>query len=381
MAARRRWDRIVFGVGLVLVAVVLVVLGTRQPDRSDQAGLATTTSATPSPQAAPPAPPPWMHKLAPGEKPPQFVLFSFDGAGSHDHWQRFLPLAHKVNAHFSGFLSGIYLLDDSQKADYTGPGHKPGKASIGFGGSPEDVRNLVNDLNSAVEQGHEIGTHYNGHFCQGAEPSVGRWTTAQWNDEMNQFFSYVDRAKALGLRIDPKAIKGGRTPCLEGRFDQLFPALTARGMDYDTSKVSDGLAWPTLDNGVWEFAMPSVRVPGLNYKKTIMMDYNFWFTLNKAKDEPARAPEFTAIVLETYERAYQAAFDGNRAPMVVGNHFNQWSGGAFVNATEKFMGEVCGKPDTVCATYSEVIQWMKLQDPAVLDAFRKQPAAQVAAPS
>ena len=62
-----------------------------------------------------------MRKLRPGEKPPQFVLFSFDGAGSHEHWQRVLPLAEKVNAHVTGFLSGIYLLPDQLRGTYTGP--------------------------------------------------------------------------------------------------------------------------------------------------------------------------------------------------------------------------------------------------------------------
>ena len=30
------------------------------------------------------------------------------------------------------------------------------------------------------------------------------------------------------------------------------------------------------------------------------------------------------------------------------------------------MRETCGKPDTYCATYQDVIAWMELQDPAVL---------------
>jgi len=50
----------------------------------------------------------------------------------------------------------------------------------------------------------------------------------------------------------------------------------------------------------------------------------------------------------------------------VANHFNQWSGNAFNPAAKDFMLEVCAKPDTVCATYSDVIAWMQLQDPAYL---------------
>src|SRR5687767_15705963 len=50
---------------------------------------------------------PWMHKLAPGEKPPQFVLFSFDGAVSKKHWDKVLPLAREKGAHVTGLLSGV----------------------------------------------------------------------------------------------------------------------------------------------------------------------------------------------------------------------------------------------------------------------------------
>ncbi|SDD02447.1 polysaccharide deacetylase family protein [Actinokineospora iranica] len=376
----RRWDTIGIGLGLVVTFIVLVVLGTIRPDggppaiRPDSGPRTVPGTSVPQGAASPAA---WMRKLVPGERPPQFVLFSFDGAGSHQHWQRFLRVASDVDAHFSAFLSGIYLLTDSQKTDYTGPGHRPGRATITFGGSEENVRALVGDLNTAVADGHEIGTHYNGHFCRGAEPSVGRWDTAQWTSELDQFFTFLDRAEALGLRIDRDAVKGGRTPCLEGRFDQLAPALTARGMTYDSSQVTDGMAWPTRRDGLWEFPLPSVRVPAAGFRHAIMMDYNFWFLLSRGKDEPARAEEFARITLETYQRAYQAAYNGNRAPMVVGNHFNDWSGGAFMTATERFMGEVCVRAETVCATHSEVVDWLALQDPAVLAAYRALPNAQI----
>ena len=75
----------------------------------------------------------------------------------------------------------------------------------------------------------------------------------------------------------------------------------------------------------------------------------------------------------------RAAFDGNRAPLVIGNHFNEWSGGAFSAAVEQFLGEICTNPDTVCATYSEVDRWIAMQDPAVPDRFRQMPNAQVPA--
>jgi hypothetical protein len=356
------------GLALVITFVVLLTLGTQRP------GQTSAPAAASAPDTSPPS---WMHKLGPDERPPQFVLFSFDGAGSHEHWQKMLDISQRTgNAKFSAFLSGIYLLTDEQKTQYIGPGHPAGKASISFGGSADEVKTRIDDLNIAQQRGIEIGTHYNGHFCQGAEPSVGHWNAQQWRLELDQFFKFVAQAGVQGLKVDPASIKGGRTPCLEGRFDAVFEALTSRNMTYDSSKVSDGVSWPTKQDGIWEFWMPEVRMPAIANKKVVMMDYNLWYALNHAKDDKSRRDEFGRATMEVYRAAYNAALQGNRAPLVVANHFNDWAGGGFSVATEQFMGEVCTKPETVCATYSDVIKWMDLQAPATLEALHKLPNAQ-----
>ncbi len=322
-----------------------------------------------------------MHPLAPGEKPPQFVIFSFDGAGSHDHWQKIMALAGPAEARVTGFLSGLYLVPDAEKTRYRGPGHQPGKSSIGFGGSEADVATLVADLDEARARGHEIGTHYNGHFCSGSEPAVGSWSRAMWNTELDEFAGFVAAAaRDRGLRLGPSDIRGGRTPCLEGRWDEAVPAMRAHGLTYDSSRTSNGIAWPSDDGGIREFWMPIVRVPALGGKRVIMMDYNLWFTLNGARDQPERAAAFTTATLDTYRAAYDAAFGGNRAPLVVGNHFNNWSGGAFFAAVEQFLPEVCVRRETVCATYSEVSAWMDLQTPQTLAGLRGLPNAQIPGP-
>ena len=320
---------------------------------------------------------PWMRRLAPGERPPQFVLFSFDGAGSHEHWQRVREIAARNDARVTGFLSGLYLLSDEQKDRYTGPGHRTGQSSIGFGGTAEDVRTLVADLNLARDLGHEIGTHYNGHFCVGSPPSGKDWTQAMWGAELASFRGFVDAARAdLGLRVEQAEIRGGRTPCLEGDPAQAMPAMAAAGLRYDTSRVSRGITWPvevpTPAGLIREYPMPTVTVPGLG-KKVVLMDYNLWFSLNGAKDQPARAEEFRQVTLGAYRAAYDSAFAGNRAPLVIGNHFNDWSGGGFSRAVEDFLGEACLRPETVCATYSQVDAWLDLQDPALVAQWRALP--------
>lgn len=349
-----------------------------QPSAS-KPSTASSTAASSSPPPDPTQPNFPITRLAPGEVPPQFIIFSFDGAGSPQKWATFSSAAAKVNARFTGFLTGVYLIPDSAKSAYTGPGHPAGKSSVGFGGTPDRVTTLVQALNVAKAAGHEVGTHYNGHFCAGAEPSGKDWSTAQWNSELDQFFAFLAGYQSIGavpgpaLTITAADIKGGRTPCLEGKPEVFFPALQAHGMTYDTSLVSQGMVWPKPVNGIWEFWMPMVRIPATG-QSVIAMDYNFWVRFNGGKDDPASAPQYTQMVLDTYRSMLQAALAGNHAPLVIGNHFNDWSGNAFNPAAEQFMLEACGQPGVVCTTYQHVLAWMAAQDPAVLQSFLDAPA-------
>ncbi len=385
--------RAALGAGAVVAALALVAGCTGSPGPTDPGPTAErpTGDASPSEEPAPEKPTPTptptptraasnvpLTKLAPGENPPQFIIFSFDGAGWHDRWTEFREAAAQVDARFTGFLTGIYLLTDEHRDAYTGPGHAPGKASVGFGGDAATVTTLVGDLNAAYLEGHEIGTHYNGHFCADNPPGGGDWTTADWNSELDQFFGFWNDWQEINglqdappLEIPASEVTGGRTPCLEGNWDQIAPAWAAHGQTYDSSIPGSGIAWPKQEYGVWEFRMQTTSSPTLG--NVMAMDYNFWYKFNKAQNQPERAPEIHAAVLETYRHMYDVAFNGNRAPVLVANHFNQWSGNAFNPAAKDFMLEACGKPETICATYQDVIAWMNVQDPAVLAELQARP--------
>jgi len=159
-------------------------------------------------------------------------------------------------------------------------------------------------------------------------------------------------------------IKGGRTPCLEGNWDQLFPSMKAHGLSMTPAcLVRRDLA--TVDRGMWEFPLPEVRVPAFGTRHVVMMDFTSgtcWTGPRRATTRGGRSS--TPIVLDTYRSVYQTVFNGNRAPLVIANHFNDWAGEARSPARwSSFMGETCDKPETVCATYTQVIQWMQLQEP------------------
>ena len=325
-------------------------------------------------------------KLKPGEHPPQFIVVSFDGVGWNEKWQYWLNIGTQVPFRFTGFLSGTYLLSDATKKAYHPPFYKPGTSEINWN-TAADLPVQINDLNAALAAGNEIGTHFNGHFCQGAGlPSGGNnWTNTDWNTELDQFFSLLKNyrqnnpgADLPQLNVTANEVLGERTPCLEGTQTALFPALTAHHMVYDSSFTKRGIAWPTKSPKykIWQIGMAEFPIHGTlpagspvdPDKRTshvqITMDYNFWYSQRGATaastDESAAD---SAQVKATYEDMYNATFNGNRAPLILGNHFNQWNNNAYSDAIANFVLETCGKADTQCVPFQDLIAWMLVQDP------------------
>ncbi|CAM5637749.1 hypothetical protein SNARM312S_02368 [Streptomyces narbonensis] len=72
--------------------------------------------------------------LEPGQTPPQFVIFSWDGAGEVGNglFPRFLELAKNHDAAMTFFLSGVYLLPESKKNLYRPPNNRVGASDIGY---------------------------------------------------------------------------------------------------------------------------------------------------------------------------------------------------------------------------------------------------------
>jgi hypothetical protein len=320
-------------------------------------------------------------RLAPGQRPPQFVVVSFDGVGSHDKWRYWESVADQSGARFTGFLSGVYLVDGAHKTAYHGPGHRAGRNSLGYWFDAREVSTLIGDLNTAWGKGFELGTHYNGHFCSGDRPGADDWTTRDWNSELDQFFGFVRNYRRIdqlpgapALDVPASTIVGARTPCLEGKPAQLMPALRAHGFQYDASEVANGIAWPRRNSSdIWEMPLAYVPLAGTG-SGVVSMDYNFWVKQTgnppSTRDPVANSDQ----VLRTYRQMYNAAYDGNRAPLLLGNHFNSWNGNAYSMALATFIKQTCHRPDTYCVPFRDLIRWMGVQDPHVLASLQAQPA-------
>ncbi|NQU36297.1 MAG: hypothetical protein HQ526_01715 [Actinobacteria bacterium] len=344
------------------------------PAESDDSGV--TTPPDPQPELE-------IKKLAPGEQPPQFVVVSFDGGveSKSGLMQKYLEVGEKVDGRFSFFISGVYLLPDNEmKKNYSPPGKPRGTSDIGFA-DPGLVATRIDKLSDAWNAGHEIGTHYLGHFC--GSGGVASWTAAQWSSEIEQFNTILDdwrtfnpqAADAGPLPFNPSVVKGGRTPCLEGNRPAMYKAFKKAGYLYDTSN-SGTLRWPQqLKNTLWDIPLQTIKVVGAGYS-TLSMDYNFLVNQNDGKQtaSAAKCQQIEDQTYASYEAAFKAVRDGNRAPLILGNHMNDWVCGAYTKALTRFIIDAKEKfPETQFISTLDLVNFMEAQDPAIRDELQARP--------
>ncbi|MEU8586806.1 hypothetical protein AB0C59_07325 [Streptomyces sp. NPDC048664] len=323
--------------------------------------------------------------LKPGEKPPQFVVISWDGAlqGDDHLFSHYLEMAKQYDAHMTFFLTGIYLLPKDKRSLYQGPMHKPGEAAIDYA-TDQHIRDTLEQLRAAWNGGNEIGTHFNGHFCD-PDPGSGKaWSPAQWKDEIDQFYKFVENWKTNtgykdipALPFDFKSeVVGGRAPCLEGQ-ENLLKVVKDYGWRYDASSPGEFQIWPAKKNGVWNFPLQSLPYPGGKFQ-ALSMDFNFLYNQSDAnpKGNPAMYSEWQRMTLQSYMDGFNRVYYGSRAPMFIGNHFEDWNGGIYMKAMNQVIKNVCTKKEVKCVSFKELSDWMDVQKPATLERLRSLDPAQ-----
>ncbi|WP_416519647.1 hypothetical protein [Streptomyces achromogenes] len=320
---------------------------------------------------------PGPERLSPGQKPPQFVVFSWDGAGedSQKLFSHFREVAKENNATMTYFLSGVYLLPEEKRDLYKPPQHSPGRSDIGFN-DERGIADTLEQLRLAWLEGNEIGTHFNGHFC-GPDGGVGTWSVEEWKSEIAQAKSFVKSWRSnTGMRSeDPlpfdydKELIGARTPCLEGRKN-FVKAARDLGFRYDSSGVNDQV-WPKKKDGLWDLSMQLVPFPGHTYEQ-LTMDYNFMVGQSgtQTQGDPDKFDYWGDQMRDGLLKGFYRAYDGNRAPLIIGNHFESWNGGTYMRAVEEVVKEVCTKPEVRCVSFRQLADWLDAQDPRTLARLR-----------
>ncbi|MEV6182988.1 hypothetical protein [Streptomyces sp. NPDC052015] len=320
---------------------------------------------------------PRPERLKPGQKPPQFVVFSWDGAGEDSQrlFSHFRQVSKANNATMTYFLSGVYLLPEEKRDLYKPPQHSPGRSDIGFN-DHEGIDATVRQLRLAWLEGNEIGTHFNGHFC-GKGGGVGEWSVAEWRDEIAQAKQFVKTWKtntgmktASPLPFDyDKELIGARTPCLEGR-ENFMKAARELGFRYDTSGVNNQV-WPDREEGLWDLSMQLVPFPGHSYEQ-LTMDYNFMVNQSgtNTQGDPTKHDLWGDQMRDGLLMGFRRAYDGNRAPLIIGNHFESWNGGTYMRAVQEVVERVCTREEVRCVSFRQLADWLDAQDPQTLAKLR-----------
>ncbi|MFF9489859.1 hypothetical protein [Streptomyces sp. NPDC014676] len=320
--------------------------------------------------------------LEPGQTPPQFVVFSWDGAGEVGNglFPRFLDLAKEHGASMTFFLSGLYLLPESKKRLYDPPNNPRGASDIGYL-TDGHIKDTLKNVRRAWLEGHEIGTHFNGHFC-GGSGSVGNWTPQQWRSEIEQAKSFVKewRTNSGWTDLEPlpfdydKELVGARTPCLLGQ-DKLLPTARELGWRYDSSSPGGRQVWPSKKQGIWDLPLQQIPFPGHSFE-VLSMDYNILAnqSVNSTNAPAHNHPGWRRQAAQAYISGFKRAYETNRAPFFVGNHFEQWNGGIYMDAVEEALKHIAREKekggDVRLVSFRQFTDWLDAQKPEVLERFR-----------
>jgi hypothetical protein len=291
-------------------------------------------------------------------KPKQLVIVSFDGAGDNTLWERSRATAKETGAHFTYFLSCTLVMDRKYgRANYKGPDHKLGRSNVGFGQSVEEVEVRLTHVWQAHQEGHEIASHTCGHF------DGGQWTAEQWDQEFTTFTATLvnawsligkDSAEPQGWKdFVSTGIKGFRAPYLS-QSDALTAAQQKHGFIYDASTVTKGPQYPEDKDGIAHFGLPLIP-EGPNNRRIIAMDYNLFVRHSVGIETPSKSAEFEERSYTAFRTAFDRQYQGERIPLQMGFHFVKMNGGAYWNAYERLLREVCKLNDVACVSYAEAL--------------------------
>ncbi len=298
---------------------------------------------------------------------PQFVLLSFDGSKSVDMLNETMDFARKMTnsgkpLHFTYFINAAYFLTRENSYLYQGPNQPVGKTNIGFSDKSKDIADRVKVFNSAILEGHEVGSHTVGHF------NGSNWSYDEWAKEFNSFNKVIADIQKnnpdihAGTAIfDKQSIVGFRAPEL-GINDNLYKVLKDFGFRYDASNVGRAEDWPYKDSyDIWHIPLGTIYL-GKTRHPAIAMDYSLWmhhsFGVEEARRGNEKWREYHDEVLSAYMDYFINNYKDGRAPVVIGHHFVKMNDGVYWEAMKDFADKVCGLQNVRCVTFKELVQYL-----------------------
>ena len=289
-------------------------------------GDGSTSYTGPQPSQLKPEP------LKPGEKPPQFVVFSWDGAlEDDDHlFSHFRESAEKYNAHMTFFLTGIYLLPKGKKQPLP-PAAAPRRARP-RSASPPTSTSRTRWSSSARPGRTATRSAPTSTATSAATKGGGDWSAEEWKSEIDQSFSFVENWKtntgftdiaAAALRLSTKELVGGRAPCLEGQKNLLPAAKTLRLALRRQLGRATSRSGRRRRTGIWDFPLQLLpyagrQVPGPVHGLQLPLQPVRRRDRGRPGQVPARG---SRRPVEAYMDGFERVYYGSRAPLFIGNHF------------------------------------------------------------
>ncbi len=294
----------------------------------------------------------------------QLLIISFDGAHDNSLWEKSLSIAARTGAKFTYFLSCTFAMTRDQRLDYRAPGQRSGRSNVGFGENRDDVRQRLEYIWNARENGHEIASHGCGHF------DGKNWSRNDWVAEFEAFDTILANAwtgikagdfePAQWRRFVDSEIVGFRAPYLSTNGN-LTAALKQTGYTYDASGVSRGPVSPRYYEDFSTFDLPLIPEGPAN-RRIIAMDYNLFVRHSGGLENRARSAAFEERTYQAFRRAFDSQYNGQRKPLQIGFHFVEMNGGAYWRAMERLVSDVCLREDVDCISYQEAIKRQKKGD-------------------
>ncbi|WP_413943550.1 hypothetical protein [Bdellovibrio sp. HCB-162] len=314
-------------------------------------------------------------------RPPQYIMIGFDGGLDLRQWQATRDFAADMTKNnkpvkFTYFISGVYFLRQANRHFYAPPKHDVGYSNIGFGESAMGIASRLNMMNDAYAEGHEIASRGNGQFDGARE----NWDTNDWDSEFKQFNDLVFGAYfnngltpsskyPQGYALGEKDVVGFRAPRL-GVNEALWQTMKAMNFRYDVSVPGASTLWPTKNKyGFWNITLPMIEMAGTG-KLIIGMDYNFYYVHSKAKEDLANREHYRKEMLDSYMNYFNMNYYGRRAPVSLGHNFEKYNGGAYWDALQDFVKNVCGMPEVKCVSYKQYADWLDTLTPEILTSYK-----------
>lgn len=123
---------------------------------------------------------------------------------------------------------------------------------------------------------------------------------------------------------------------------------------------------------MWNFPLQLMPYPDKDFQ-VLSMDFNFLYNQSGGdvtQGDPANYPAWEKQARQGYLNGFERAYNGSRAPLFIGNHFETWNGGIYMQAVADVVKDVCRRTGVRCVSFKELSDWLDVQDPAVLAKLR-----------